>query len=49
MSAAMDRINRSRLIDRFCTLVAVDNPSYREREMADAVGQMLRDMGIAFE
>lgn len=41
-------INRARLIERFCTLVAVDNPSYRERAMADTVARMLTELGVSF-
>ena len=42
-------VNVARLVERFCSLVAVDTPSYGERAMADAVSEMLLALGATIE
>jgi len=39
-------INRERLCDLFCRLVAIDSPSYGERAMADFIQAELADLGL---
>jgi tripeptide aminopeptidase len=42
-------INRNRLRDEFCKLVSIDSVSYRERQMADELTGLLRELGFQVE
>jgi tripeptide aminopeptidase len=39
-------VNRERIIDEFCGLVAIDSIAYQEREMADRLKKYLSDLGF---
>lgn len=43
------RIQPDRLAETFAALVAIDSPSYGERQMADELTRRLRTLGLTVE
>lgn len=39
-------INKERIVDEFCELVAIDAPTYRERKLADVLTNKLEALGF---
>ena len=46
MSDLMSSINRNRLVEEFCELVAIDAPSYEEYDMSQVLIGKLKELGF---